>query len=71
MLHNEIGIALAKAGAFQEGLDLGLGGALALQKEFVLLETNGASQDYFVAILMLEAVIAVVKDNFDKGIDRS
>jgi hypothetical protein len=69
LLHNKVGIGFGKAGAFQEALNFVFRGAFALQKEFVLFQSDGAAQDDFVTILQRKAVVRIVKDDFDKGVD--
>lgn len=42
---------------------------LPLQKEFVLFQTNGSAQDDFVGGVNRQALVGIVKDDFDKGVD--
>jgi hypothetical protein len=68
LLHDKIGVALGETRTFEERLYFVLRRALVLQKELILFQTNGSTQDDFVGIFVLKAVIGIVEDNLNKRV---
>jgi len=71
LLHNEIGIGLGKAGPLEKTCDFVLLGALPLEEKLVLFVPDCSTEDNLIRVFKGKAIVRVVKNYLDKGIDGS
>jgi hypothetical protein len=68
LLDHEMRIGFGKPGTFQQRLvDFGFGGTFALQKEFILLASDGSSQHHFVRVFQRKRLSELPKTTSTKA----